>query len=217
MVRFKEIKYILSLGLKFFIIQIAAIVFYQTNSIIISQLFGPAEVTPYSIAFQYFSVATFAFITILTPYWSAFTEAYTKGEVEWIKKVMKNFKLIWLGLFVFVVVLYFLSGFLIHLWVGDKVVVQRGLFIVMALYVLINAFNGIYSQFLNGVGKVMIQFYMAAVLAIIHIPLSIFFCKRYGIMGIMFSTIFFGIFTVLIYDRQYRKILDGKATGIWNR
>jgi O-antigen/teichoic acid export membrane protein len=217
LVRFKELKYILSLGVKFFIIQIAAIIFYQTSSIIISQLFGPAEVTPYSIAFQYFSVATFAFMTILTPYWSAFTDAYTKGEIEWIKKVMKNFKLIWLGLLVFVVVLYFLSGFLIHLWVGDKVVVQRGLFIVMALYVLINAFNGIYAQFLNGVGKVMVQFYIAAGLAIIHIPLSLFFCKRFGIMGIMFSTILFGIFTVLIYDGQYRKILGGTAKGIWNK
>jgi O-antigen/teichoic acid export membrane protein len=216
-VRFEELRFLLSLGFKFFIIQIAAIVFYQTNSIIISHLFGPAEVTPYSIAFQYFSIATFAFMTILTPYWSAFTEAYTKGEAEWIKKVMKNFKFIWLGLLVFVIMLYFSSGFLINLWVGNKVVVHRDLFLVMAIYVLINAFNGIYSQFLNGVGKVMIQFYIAAVLAVIHIPLSLFFCKRYGIMGIMFSTIFFGIFTVLIFDRQYRKILDGTAKGIWNR
>jgi O-antigen/teichoic acid export membrane protein len=217
LIRFKELKYILSLGLKFFVIQIAAIVFYQTNSIIISQLFGPAEVTPYSIAFQYFSVATFAFMTILTPYWSAFTDAYTKGDIDWIKKVMKNFKLIWLGLLVFVIILYLLSGFLINLWVGDKVVIQKELFIVMAIYVLITAFNGIYSQFLNGVGKVMIQFYIAAGLAIIHIPLSLFFCERFGIMGIMFSTIFFGVITIFIYNRQYRKILGRTATGIWDK
>ena len=51
---FSELKYLMDLGIKFFLIQIAAVVFYQTNSIIIAQLFGPVEVTPYSIAFKYF-------------------------------------------------------------------------------------------------------------------------------------------------------------------
>jgi len=216
-VRFQELRYVLSMGIKFFVIQIAGIIFYQTNTIIISQLFGPAEVTPYSIAFQYFSVATFAFMTILTPYWSAFTDAYTKGEKEWIKKTMRNLKFIWLGLLVFVVLLYYFSDFLIYLWVGNRVSVQKDLYLVIALYVLINAFNGIYSYFMNGVGKVMSQFYIASGLALFHIPLAIYFCKQFGIMGIMFSTILFGLFTVFIYEVQYKKILSGTATGIWNK
>jgi O-antigen/teichoic acid export membrane protein len=216
-IRFQELKYILNLGIKFFVIQIAAIIFYQTNTIIISQLFGPAEVTPYSIAFQYFGIATFAFLTILTPYWSAFTDAYTKGETDWIKKAMRNLKLIWIGLLVFVTVLYFLSDFLIYLWVGNNVTVQKDLYLVIAIYVLINAFNGIYSQFMNGVGKVLSQFLIAAGLALIHIPLAIYFCKQFGIKGIMFSTILFGFFTVFIYNVQYKKILDRTATGIWNK
>jgi O-antigen/teichoic acid export membrane protein len=216
-VQFEELKHILNLGIKFFVIQIAAIIFYQTNTIIISQLFGPAEVTPYSIAFQYFSVATFAFMTILTPYWSAFTDAYTTGETDWIKKTMRNLKFIWIGLVVFVTVLYFLSDFLIYLWVGNKVTVQKDLYFVIAVYVLIYALNAIYSYFMNGVGKVMSQFYFSAGLVVIHIPLAIFFCKQFGIKGIMFSTILFGLFTVFIYNMQYKKILNGTATGIWNK
>ena len=215
MIRFSELKNIMNLGIKFFFIQIAAIIFYQTNNIIIAQLFGPEEVTPYSIAFQYFSVATFAFTTILTPYWSAFTEAYTIGEMAWIKKVMKNLRLLWLILLGGVAIMFFASEFLVHLWVGDKVVVQKDLYLVMAIYVLITSFLSIYSQFQNGVGKVLIQFYLALGLALAHIPLAIYFCKQFGIAGIMFSTIIFGFIQITIFHYQYRKIINQSDTGIW--
>jgi O-antigen/teichoic acid export membrane protein len=207
----------LRLGLKFFIIQIAAIVFYQTNNIIISQLFGPAEVTSFNIAFQYLSIGTFAFMTILTPFWSAFTDAFTKGETEWIKKVMKNLKLIWVGLFFIFIILFFLSDFFIKLWVGKMIVVNKSLYIVIGIYLLINALNGIYSNFMNGVGKIMIQFYTALSLAIFHIPLAIFFGKKFGIMGTMFSLIIFGIIQIVLFEKQYRKIINYTDTGVWSK
>ena len=54
----KYIKDILGLGLNFFIIQIAAVILFSTDNIIITQLFGPKEVTPYNIAYKYFSIIT---------------------------------------------------------------------------------------------------------------------------------------------------------------
>lgn len=75
LVDFNKAKDIFTLGLKFFVIQIAAILLYQTNNIIISQLLGPAEVTPYNIAFKYFSILSMIFMIILSPFWSAFTDA----------------------------------------------------------------------------------------------------------------------------------------------
>lgn len=217
LIHFSELKSIMNLGVKFFVIQIAAIVFYQTNNIIIAQLFGPEEVTPYSISFKYFSIATFAFTTILTPYWSAFTDAYTKNEFGWIKKVMRNLKLIWLGLVALIVALYLSSDFLIHLWVGDKVTVHKDLYFVIALYVSINSFLGIYSHFQNGVGKLMIQFYLATTLALLHIPFAIFFSKHFGIKGVMFSTIIFGIIQIFVFHRQYIKIINRTDKGIWSK
>jgi O-antigen/teichoic acid export membrane protein len=120
LINFKELKNILSLGIRFFIIQIAAIVFYQTNNIIIAQLFGPEEVTPYSIAFQYFSIASLTFTIILTPYWSAFTEAFTIGDINWIKKVMKNLKYLWIVMVCCVFILFMISEFVIKFWIGKE-------------------------------------------------------------------------------------------------
>ena len=130
---------------------------------------------------------------------------------------MRNLRYIWLGLVALIVILFFSSDFLIYLWIGDKVTVQKDLYFVIALYVTINAFLGIYSHFQNGVGKVMIQFYLAITLAVFHIPLAIFFSKQFGIKGIMFSTIIFGIIQIFIFHRQYIKIIKRTDTGIWSK
>ena len=74
-VKFNYARNLMSLGIKFFFIQIASIVLYQTDNIIIAQLFGPAEVTPYNIVYKYFGVVTMVLSIVMMPLWSAFTEA----------------------------------------------------------------------------------------------------------------------------------------------
>lgn len=216
-VRFSELKNILNIGLKFFFIQIIGLILYESNTIIIAQLFGPTEVTTYSIAFRYFGLATFIFTTILSPYCAAFTDAYYKGELDWIRKAMRNLKFIWIGLICIVAIFFLLSKFAIHLWLGDKVILRMELYFFMGLYVLINALAAIYSSFLNGIGKVMSQFYISIGIAIIHIPLTIFLCHRFGIVGVMSSVLIFGPISLIMYDLQYKRILFGTAKGIWNK
>lgn len=216
MVEFRELKYILNLGVKFFIIQITAIIFYQINNIIIAQLFGPEEVTPYSITYQYLSVIMVGFTIVLTPYWSAFTDAYTKREFEWIKKEVKKLKSLWILLFAAMGIAVLFSGFIIQLWVGNKVIVNFWLAITIGVYMLLTAFNSINCSFLNGTGKIKIQLYIALVFSVLHIPLAIYFCKLFGIAGIMLSAIINTAFTTVVYEIQYRKLITEKAEGIWN-
>ena len=64
---FKYAKDIMSLGTKFFLIQIAAIIIFQTTNIVISQVLGPQHVTIYNIAYKYFFTINLIFIIILTP------------------------------------------------------------------------------------------------------------------------------------------------------
>lgn len=216
LVEFKELRYILSLGVKFFIIQITAIIFYQTNNIIIAQVFGPEEVTPYSVIYQYLSVILVGFTIVLTPYWSAFTDAYTKLDFAWIKKEVKKLKSLWLLVLVVMFIAIAFSDVVVRLWVGDKVVVNFWLTVTIGIYMLLTAFNNINVSFLNGTGKVRIQLYIALVFSILHIPLAIYFCKLFGIAGIMLSAIINTAFTTIIYEIQYRKLIEQKAKGIWN-
>jgi O-antigen/teichoic acid export membrane protein len=216
-VKFHFARDLMSLGLKFFIIQIAAIILYQTSNIIIAHLFGPEEVTPYNIAYKYFSVITMAFSIIMLPLWSAHTEAWIKKDIAWIKNTINKLILIWVLICVTVIIMLVFSNFIYRMWVGKEIKVPVSLSVVMAAYVIINGWCSIFSQFLNGVGKIKLQLFSGIFGAILNIPLAILLGKHLGIYGVLLSTAILGLVSALWSPIQYFKLINNKATGIWNK
>jgi len=214
-VKFSYARNLMSLGLKFFIIQIAAIIFYETSNIIIVQLFGPAEVTSYNIAFKYFSIIPMVMGIIMTPFWSAFTEAWVKKDTAWIKSTMSKLRILWLLLSIVTLVMLLFSNFIYELWVGKQIVVPLSVSVTIAAYVIINAWNGIYSHFLNGIGVIKIQLYFALAGSLVNIPLAIFLGRTFGVYGVILSTTIISIMAAVISPIQYNKIINNKAAGIW--
>ena len=215
-VKFKYARNLMGLGLKFFIIQIAFIVLYETTIIIIAQLFGPEQVTPYNIAFKYFSVIPMVFGIILIPFWSAFTEAYYKQDFAWIRSSMKNLIGIWILFSVGGIIMLLLSDTVYRLWVGPEIKVPFLLSATIVSYIIANAWCTIYSVFLNGVGKLKLQLYSSIIGALINIPLALFLGKQFGIMGIVLSTLILALGNAVWSPIQYRKIMNNTASGIWN-
>lgn len=216
-VHFSYARNLMSLGVKFFFIQIAAIILYETSNLIIAQLFGPANVTSYNVAYKYFGVIPMVMGIIMTPFWSAFTEAWVKKDLDWIHSTVSKLRKIWLALTVVSVLMLLLAGWVYHLWVGDEVVISFAVSASIAAYVVINGWNSIYSQFLNGVGKVKLQLYLAIGGSLVNIPLAIFLGKTLGIYGVVLSTTIISIASAIITPLQYKKIISNQAKGIWNK
>jgi O-antigen/teichoic acid export membrane protein len=214
-VQFKYARDLMGLGIKFFVLQVAAIVIYQTSNLIIAQLFGPEQVTPYNIAFKYFSVVTMGMSIVLLPFWSAFTEAWTKKDIAWIKNTMRKLRVVWLLLTAGTMVMLIFSKLIYRLWVGSEIVVPFALSASIALYVIIYAWNGIYINFLNGAGIIKLQLWSGIWGMVLNIPLAIFLGKKIGIIGIVLPTVFLGAINMIWSSIQYRKIINFKATGIW--
>jgi O-antigen/teichoic acid export membrane protein len=216
-IHFGHIRNLMNLGIKFFFIQIAALVIYQTSNIIIAQLYGPAEVTPFNIAFRYFNIGTMTFGIIMTPFWSAITEAWVKHDITWIQNVMRKLIRIWIILSVGIVLMLILSNSFYKLWVGKDVHIPFKLSIVMALYVIVFTWCSIFAQFINGVGKIKLQLYSGAFGAIINIPLSIYLGKIFGVAGVTMSSLILGLISSVWSPIQYLKLIRNTATGIWNK
>lgn len=214
---FSKAQDLFSIGAKFFIIQISGILLYQTNNMIISHLFGPAEVAPYSVAFKYFSVLMMAFMIVVSPFWSAFTEAWTKQDIDWIKKSMNKLMSGWLLLVIAGSIMISISDDVFRFWIRSDFEVGFWLSFLSMLWVLINAWNGIFSQFLNGVGRIKLQLVIGIIAAITNIPLALFLGNLYGIEGVLISNVILGCLTVVVYPIQYRKLITGKAYGIFNK
>ncbi|HTI09311.1 MAG TPA: hypothetical protein VL832_12170 [Puia sp.] len=216
-VNFKYARNLMGLGMKFFILQMATIVVYETTNLIISQLFGPAQVTPYNIAYKYFGIIAMVFGITMSPFWSAFTEAWVKKDIDWIRNTMRKLNMFWCGLLIVTLFMLAFSNIFFRLWVGKEVTVPVSISIVLAAYFLVNARNMMYMYFLNGVGKVKLQLYFSLLGMALNIPLSIYLGKKFGMPGIIMSTLILGSITMVWTIIQYDKIINNKATGIWNQ
>jgi len=151
----------------------------------------------------------------MTPFWSAITEAWVKQDTEWIKATMNKLKLLWLVLTILTICMLLVSSFVYKLWVGKDLLVPVSISMAMASYVIINAWNGIYSQFLNGVGKIKLQLYIAMAGTIINIPLAIYLGNNFGIYGVVLSTTIISIAAAIISPIQYNRIINNRAHGVW--
>jgi O-antigen/teichoic acid export membrane protein len=215
---FSQINDLVGLGVKFFIIQLVCLVLFTTTNIIISKLFSPAEVTPYNIAFKYFSVMMMIFSIALSPFWTAYTDAYHRGEIVWIRRSTKRLVAIWGILCVGLVIMVLLANWAYRLWVGNEIHIPKSLSIITALFVAISCWNNIFALFLNGVGKIKLQLYSGIFVGIINIPLSIALAKLlHSVDGIVLSTCLCLLISSVWSPIQYLKIVNGTAKGIWNK
>ena len=215
-----ELKYsrdLMGLGIQFFVMQISSIVIFSSSNIIISQVLDPIEVTPYNIAFKYFSFATLMFNIVLTPMWSATTEAYAKGDIAWIRNGIKNILRFWLLTTCGILLMILFSGLVYHLWIGNQVKIPFMLTLLMGIYSILLLWSISFSTFLYGIGKLRLQLINIVVVAILFIPLSVCLSKSLGIYGIVIALALTNLSGAILNPIQFKRILAGTANGIWNR
>jgi O-antigen/teichoic acid export membrane protein len=220
--RFVKVKYareLMGLGIQFFFLQMAGIVIFSTSNIIITQLFGPAEVTPFNIAFKYYGVASMAFLMVLTPFWTAYTDAYVKKDVEWIQRTNRKLRNAWMVMLAGVAIMTLCADRVYALWVGNQVHVPLSLSVAMACYVLIIAWSNIYAYFINSTGKLRLQLWAAFIEAVFNIALAIFLAKNLGLRstGVTLATCLALLPACFVWPIQMKKLLAGTPAGIWTK
>jgi O-antigen/teichoic acid export membrane protein len=209
------LKDVLSLGLKFFIIQISVLIFFQTSNFLICRYFSPEYVTPYTVAFRYFGVITMLFSIVTAPYWSAYTEAYVQQDYIWMRKTVKQLFNMWLILLFVSILMLVFSDFAYKLWVGDKIKVEFRLSLFMMIYSVAISFGNIYIMILNGVGKIKIQMLVNIIGMTLFIPLAYYLAiiLHLGIIGIIISTIICSLYGPVIAPFEVNRLLFREKTN----
>lgn len=187
---FSHARPLLGLGLQFFVIQIAVLVIFTTDKILITQLFGPEFVTPYDVVFKLFGVISLVYGLITAPLWSSYTDAYHRGDFMWIKGILRKQLLIFGLIILAVIFLALIAKSLVIIWIGSDLVVSTPLVVSMGLLILISIWNNIYSLFLNGIGKVQFQLYSSVFAMSMNIPLAVYFTRYLGlgVEGVVLAT-----------------------------
>lgn len=208
---------ILGKGYKFFIITTAMLFIFQLMNVIISRNLGPESVTEYNIAFKYYNILYLFAVVVMNPVWSAFTNAYAKRDFNWQRNIVGRIERLSLLLPVCLLLMYLISKPFYHLWVGESVEISMSVNISIAVYMLFLCWANIYMYIVNGIGKVSLQLYIYVGFAVVAYPVMNILCGRYGIPGMMAVPIMVYIFQLVFLRIQIRKLISGRARGIWDR
>jgi len=214
---FSLTKDIIGMGGQFFLIMMCMLLIFQFTNIIISRELGPESVTIYNVTYKIFSIVEMVAMIILTPIWSAYTDAYTRKDFDWMKHSALKLEKIGLISFPALVLLTIISPFLFKIWLGDEVNTSIYVSIAIAFFTFCKIMGAIYMYQLNGTGKVRIQLITYAIIAIFAIPAMIYSCRQWGLVGVVIvpSLAFFMQF--VICRIQLNKIINQTAIGLWNK
>lgn len=215
-IRFTKIKELFSLGYKFFIINIQVVVLYQSTNFLISYLSSPLQVTAYNIAYKYLNLAMMISIMIFAPLWPAYTDAYTKGDYDWMKRIWTKMYKVYGITVITCIIMVAISPLVYHLWIGNRANIPFTMTCLVGLYVMAYCCMNLNGTLIVGIGKIKLDTIVVCIGMCVHIPLSFFLGHFIGAYGVVVSMILINSFYAFIYHVQVKKILSGTATGIWN-
>lgn len=215
---FKESNGLINLGAKFFILQISYLIAYTSANILITQFYGPDEVTVYNIAYKYFYIPVMVYSILLSPIWSAVTDAHVKSDYFWLKKTLRRLNLLSL-LFVFgVVFMIIISNWVYKIWVGDDVVIPFNLSLLLGIYVITIILISPFSTYINGLGKLNLTIYLTFVGVPLYLLIAFLFAGIFdNSTGVVLAILSTQIIGLIAEPLQVYKLLNQKAKGIWNK
>lgn len=214
---FSLTKSIIGMGGQFFLIMMCMLLIFQFTNIIISRELGPESVTLYNVTYKIFSIAEMVVMIILTPIWSAYTDAYTRRDFVWMKRCSKKLETMGVISFPALAILTIVSPLIFKLWLGNEVITSIYVSAAMAFFVFCKIMGNIYMHQINGTGKVRIQLITYFIIALFAIPVMIFSSRQWGLVGIVIVPSIAFLIQFIICRIQLNKIINQTATGIWDR
>ena len=204
-----------NLGVKFFIINIQAVVLYQSTNVLISYVSSPIQVTYYNIAYRYLNVAMMFYTIIIAPLWPAYTDAYAHSDFEWMQRIRRKMTMVLLWSVLVCLLMIVVSGPVYQLWIGGEVTVPTSMTLAVGAYVVVYCWMTLNGTLIVGIGKVYLETIVVFVGMLVHIPLALGLSQSMEAYGVIVSMTVVTLFYAVIFHIQVNRLLTQKAKGIW--
>lgn len=190
---------LIRLGQLFFVIQVSALIAYQSDNLIVANILGSNQVPQYSVPLQLFMIPSIFTGLLLMGLWPAYGDALARGEIDWIRRTFATTMkyLLW-GSILFSVMLYFLAPVVITAWVGPTITPSQQLLLGMSIWSAMSVLGSALSTVLNGLHVVRFQVITVTLMALANIILSIYLVHRIGVSGAVYGTVIsYAVFALL--------------------
>ena len=199
LIDYSAIRELLDSGSSFFLIQVAAVVVFSSDNLIVSHYLGAAEVTPYSVTWRLVGLAAILQSLIFPALWPAYAEAYARRDFLWIRRTFAATMKGTVALNTFCVAILLLFGrSLIRLWAGPAAVPTTALLLAMGTWALINGFMSVESCLLAALNRTREQAVLSIIAAALNIALSLWLVRHIGSLGVIGGTILSYLFVLVV-------------------
>lgn len=177
-------------GGEFFVLQLMALVTFQTDNLVIAHFLGAAQVPRYSVTYSLFNYASLPQSLLFAYLWAAYTEAIARRDIAWVRLAFRLNLALGLGFTALALgALAIIAQPFIAWWAGDAAVPSRALVGWMLAWGLINAFTNPIACLLAAASHLRAQIVYSALATLCNIGLSIFLVRRWGVEGAIAATV----------------------------
>ncbi len=204
-------KEVLSMGLKFMIIQSFMVIIFFSDTYLISHYLAPEEISKYDVINKLFQFPLLIILSALAPFWPLFAQKFHENDFIGMNKLFSKFHNYFFLLAFGIITLGILSNYILSFWINKENYVTFLVIISVVFLTIFRILFTFYANFFNGIGKLNSQIIMMGIGAVVKIPLSIFlFNKGFGIASVMISTCLFLLISSLFLFLQTKTVINGK-------
>lgn len=212
------IKEILGLGINFFFIQMMTIFIYQSNNLIIAHIIGNEGVVEYNVANKYVQIIHILYMIIVTPLWSATTNAYFQGDIKWIVNIKNKLNKISCLLALIGALMCLVSPIFYKYWLNnDTVSIAFSSTLILLLSEIFRMFYGNYGYIINGIGKLRAQLIISIIIGSLYIPTAICLGEYFSLEGILIAGLLVNVINSIWSRYQFNIIIQNRPSKFWNR
>jgi O-antigen/teichoic acid export membrane protein len=182
-------KWLLTTGSQLWIAQISAIILFQTDLFIVTQLFGAKEVASYGVTLKLFSFIGMISLTLLYPLWPAYSEALARKDIPWIVQTFKKTNLLCsIGSITAAILIFIACPIIVGSWVGQEAIPDQSLLLAMFFTTVITTVAHSVGILINGLGILSVATVAGPIQGITNLVLSVALGNLIGVSGVAWAT-----------------------------
>ena len=181
-----EASQVLGSGGLFFLLQIGTMVALGADSFIIANATGAASVAAYALTYRLSLFVSQPLALVNAPLWAAYADASSRNELSFIRNAFRRSILITFSLSsVGALLLIYFGKDITRFWTHDQIEPEGILFVVWAVWLVLEASGNCVAVLLNGTGIVRQQVYVVSAFVVLALPLKLWMAPTYGAAGVV--------------------------------
>jgi len=209
-IHWRMTKRLLHTGGQFFLLQMAGLVVFNSDNLILAHYLNPTAVTQYSVTWRLAGFMSAIQALVLPSLWPAYAESWFRGDIAWIRSTYNKMR--WVTLIVLTLacaVLLPAGRTIIRIWAGPGAVPSASLMYLMCVWMVLCSITMNQACLMGATNRVGTQAISSCLAAALNLTLSILWVRRLGPEGVILATIVsYVVFILFVQARAVSSILN---------